>query len=558
MPRQFALVIGINHYRYYPQHPLQFAENDAVAMEAYLGEVKFTEVWRYSDQSPRMGQHSTQPERTNLLRAINRLSNQLRLQPDDSFWFFFSGHGARQAGQDYLLPSDGDPENLTDTAIPIYRVLRALSDCRAGNLILILDACRNHVPDQSKDIGNQTADLAKQTGIITLFSCSPGERSYELPDRKQGAFTYALLDALRGNCPPSRTNAQDLSNYLRQQVPRLASRKGSQTPYVVAEPVEKAVQPLLPVRPSAPPTPAPNIDKLIRQANRHYHNRDFGAARQRLREVLREATKREDREEALELLERIESEMQPPPQTPPRAEPSPVRESVPTYRPPNAPAARDQRAKPSSPPASAPSSQPKTAAAVASSSSAPVSQPGTNWTRQKFLRVAIPAGIGVFVVSVIGELSRQEDTPQNSQMTSGTVDYSTLESLMQAGDWRGADEETFQIMLQVANREEEGWLDTESLENFPCEVLQRLDDLWVQYSDGKFGFSVQTRIWQEVGSPTSYNEQWEAFGDRVGWRKEGSWLSYSDLQFNPDLSPAGELPGVVVVGGLFVGDMLGR
>ncbi|WP_416672553.1 caspase, EACC1-associated type [Egbenema bharatensis] len=172
----------------------------------------------------------------------------------------------------------------------------------------------------------------------------------------------------------------------------------------------------------------------------------------------------------------------------------------------------------------------------------------TTWTRQKFLKVGIPLGIGVIGVSVIGVLSQNEASPP---------DYSTLESLLQANDWRGADDETRQLVLQIANRQQKGWLDEASLENFPCEDLQWLDDLWVQHSDGKFGFSVQARIWQEVGSPTEYNEEWEEFGDRVGWRKDGQWLSYDSLAADLDLSPAGEFPGGDWLGGCGLGGGLG-
>lgn len=305
MTRQFAITIGINHYRYYPR-PLKYAENDAVAMEAYLREVGFAEVLRYSDNSRSFGQDSTHPERTNLLRAITRLSTQLRLKPEDSFWFFFSGHGARQSGQDYLLPSDGDPDNLIDTAIPIDRVMRSLNQCGAGNLVLILDACRNQVPEHSKDIGYQTVELARQSGIITLFSCSPGERLYELPDQNQGAFTYALLNALQGDCPPEHTNAQQLSEYLRQHLFELAKTWGKQTPYVVAEPIEKAISPLLPsLQASVPKSPRPNFEQLMLNAYQAFFSKDFEKAKEVSRTIIRDSPNAEQRANAADLLSQI-------------------------------------------------------------------------------------------------------------------------------------------------------------------------------------------------------------------------------------------------------------
>jgi hypothetical protein len=88
-------------------------------------------------------------------------------------------------------------------------------------------------------------------------------------------------------------------------------------------------------------------------------------------------------------------------------------------------------------------------------------------------------------------------------------------------------------MLKVAGREYAGWLDTESIKKFPCEDLRTIDQLWVEYSNGRFGFSVQKRIYQSLGGTREYN--WEVcakFGDKVGWRKKAEWLYYyEDLTF---------------------------
>ncbi|HEY9611918.1 GUN4 domain-containing protein [Allocoleopsis sp.] len=50
-------------------------------------------------------------------------------------------------------------------------------------------------------------------------------------------------------------------------------------------------------------------------------------------------------------------------------------------------------------------------------------------------------------------------------------------------------------MLKAAGREKEGWLNVKSIEMFPYADLRTIDSLWVKYSDGRFGFSVQNRIW---------------------------------------------------------------
>jgi hypothetical protein len=122
------------------------------------------------------------------------------------------------------------------------------------------------------------------------------------------------------------------------------------------------------------------------------------------------------------------------------------------------------------------------------------------------------------------------------------MDYRKLRDYLAQGKWKEADEETIRVMLAVAKREKEGWLDDKSIDNFPCADLRTIDQLWVKYSGGKFGFSVQKRIYQGFGGTREHNSDiWEKFGDKVGWRKGGSWLYYRYITFDKK-APEGHLP----------------
>ncbi|MCM2404926.1 GUN4 domain-containing protein [Anabaena sp. PCC 7938] len=133
------------------------------------------------------------------------------------------------------------------------------------------------------------------------------------------------------------------------------------------------------------------------------------------------------------------------------------------------------------------------------------------------------------------------------------MNYTRLRDLLAAGKWKEADEETTRVMLAVAKRENQGWLDFNSIDNFPCEDLATIDKLWVNYSNGRFGFSVQKRIYQNLGGTRQYDDKiWDVFGETVGWRKGGYWLSYKDITFDKKV-PEFHLPlsrfWVVGVGG---------
>lgn len=68
------------------------------------------------------------------------------------------------------------------------------------------------------------------------------------------------------------------------------------------------------------------------------------------------------------------------------------------------------------------------------------------------------------------------------------------------------------VKLKIARRVTAGWLQEENIQEFPCPDLQTIDHLWIKYSQERFGFTVQNRIWENVG------EDYGRFGDSVGWR----------------------------------------
>lgn len=81
-------------------------------------------------------------------------------------------------------------------------------------------------------------------------------------------------------------------------------------------------------------------------------------------------------------------------------------------------------------------------------------------------------------------------------------------------------------MLKVANRESQGFLDIKDIEKFPCSDLHTIDQLWVQYSDGRFGFSVQKRIYE------AQDRDWEKVYRALEWE----YTNYSIK------APVGHLP----------------
>ena len=132
--------------------------------------------------------------------------------------------------------------------------------------------------------------------------------------------------------------------------------------------------------------------------------------------------------------------------------------------------------------------------------------------------------------------------PNGSSSVTNT-DCSKLEELLKAGKWQEADSETLAIMLRATNREQEGWLDLEHIQQYPDSGLNTINRLWLNYSNGHFGFSAQKSPWQR----NSYNFSWE-----VGWFKTLSWANESQgrIEFQAifDITaPQGHLPRCILI-----------
>jgi serine/threonine-protein kinase len=138
---------------------------------------------------------------------------------------------------------------------------------------------------------------------------------------------------------------------------------------------------------------------------------------------------------------------------------------------------------------------------------------------------------------------------ENYQSQTG-VDYSQLVNFLKSQAWRQADEETVKLMLECVGKSSQDRLSMLDLETFPCEDLQMINQLWLKYSAGLFGWSVQNNIYdnitrkitEQMGDQRKYYKLiWQNFSDAVGWRVDNQWVYYNNLDFSLN-APRGHLP----------------
>jgi hypothetical protein len=129
-----------------------------------------------------------------------------------------------------------------------------------------------------------------------------------------------------------------------------------------------------------------------------------------------------------------------------------------------------------------------------------------------------------------------------------SVNYKVLRNLLKLGNWEEADRETSRIILLKASnhnlfRAFVGGVSIEKFQKFPCSDLLTLDYLWVENSQGNFGFSVQFPIWQVesqgIPSDTLMSQKLTRFAKEVGWGEDHeSQKLASDRVFNRGYFPS--------------------
>ena len=127
--------------------------------------------------------------------------------------------------------------------------------------------------------------------------------------------------------------------------------------------------------------------------------------------------------------------------------------------------------------------------------------------------------------------------------------YSQLQEYLKAGKFKEADQETSRVILDAVNRSRDD-LTPNDMKQLPCTILQVIDKLWRDYSNDRFGLSIQLSLYMEVGgSIDTLRAQnmgiLEKYGDRVAWRKNGKWEGGNYDNWDLSLSaPEGTFPAL--------------
>ena len=531
---RIALLIGVSEYQ--------------PGLNQLAGAVKDVEAMRRVLQHPEMGDFAESeiivmpnPQRQDMENAIEKLFDNRKR--DDLVLLYFSGHGITDdSGKLYLTNSQTrkyDNGNLVKTtATPASLIHEFMENSRSQRQVIILDACFSGAfAEGMKAKDDSSVDINQQLGgkgRAVLTSSSSSQYSFEQTGEELSVYTRYIVNGIE-------TGAADTDNDGMISVDELHefARKKVQEAAPAMSPKIYAVEEGFKIKVAKAPIGNPKlkyrkeVEKYLRDGiistigNRilKRHQNELGLSDDEVKEIQNEVLEPiriyqanlKEYEEALQ--EALEYET-----TLSQVTQNELKHFQQLLQ------LRDEDVEPihdrlilSS---NHPSEQtiiapPQTTQPLELLNSHLGSEPNTTAVEAREIIKSFP--------------NIQAPTQTYDLSSEKGIDYTRLRDLLTAHNWKEADKETYEVMIKAVGKKSGERFTRDELLNFPCQDLRTIDQLWVKYSEGRFGFSVQKEIYLSVGGKADGkydSDAWKKFVEKVGW----------NLEVTYDGSPQGHLP----------------
>jgi formylglycine-generating enzyme required for sulfatase activity len=261
-PSLYTLLIGINDYESPSLRSLEFAVADVLEFGSFLNERARLAEDRCVKLISSAVRAEARPSRSRILAAFDRFA-QIPMSIADTFILYFAGHAFAVEGETFLMACDSEPGSkdlLTASAVSLRALEPFLRRIRAGQQLLILDACRNEPHGQThgtaevkwdtamtrdiqalaaRDPALQAVSASGRHGRAVLSACWEGSVAFEFPGKRHSWFCYHVLEALgqvqQGPVEFTPQWTQELGCRMRESAPLLLPEAATQQPHLILD-----------------------------------------------------------------------------------------------------------------------------------------------------------------------------------------------------------------------------------------------------------------------------------------------------------------------------------
>ncbi|MGG6268631.1 caspase, EACC1-associated type [Leptolyngbya sp. AN03gr2] len=512
--KRVALLIGVSEYGD-GYDPLPGVVRDVEEMQRVL-----QERGEFTIEPPLLN-----PDPQQMREKIDRFFAS-SASKEDVLLLYFSGHGAldRNAGKDLFLTTcqtRKEQNHLVEaTAIEASFLHRHMQNSRSRKIIVILDCCFSGAFANLLKKGDDLVAFERLSvrGSVVLASSSPNEVSYQpkgsaIEERPLSLYTRFLIEGMEGLAQQQKREwivAQDLHEYA---VRKIQTEYAAATPPKIIVAEEEGYRLPIVRAPKADPQIEYRqfVDSLLQELDRD-PNFDGEIDPDSL-DRDRLEIEREHLGISSEIAAQIEAELQAPFQS--RAEKR----------------KRYERS------------------LQMALKNFPFSDRARKQLKEIQERLSLTdADVAAIEARLVPQASQVVELitppqPIEPETTKAVIapQYQKLEEYLSKGQWKEADDETYRLMITAVGKEEGDWFAREELLSFPCEVLKAINGLWVKYSNGHFGFSIQKEIYLECGGVLDgqqHQEAWDKFCHANGWKVNNKYVDVA----HSTSSPRGHFP----------------
>ncbi|MHC9543283.1 MAG: IPT/TIG domain-containing protein [Vulcanimicrobiota bacterium] len=195
----YGLFVGINTY---PSSPLNYCVNDVNGMKANLTS---SALWSSASITTLTDSQAT---KSDIQSAIATIAGQVTA--NDTFFFYYSGHGSNYAGESYICPVDRTGYTSGDiSATEMQTWVSAMNS--SAKKVFAFDSCHSggfigkgftskFLPMKGSQTVYTGPSFAKQmqtvNNMVFLAACAGSETSVESSSIQHGAFTYYVMEGL--------------------------------------------------------------------------------------------------------------------------------------------------------------------------------------------------------------------------------------------------------------------------------------------------------------------------------------------------------------------------
>lgn len=236
-PDDIAVVIGVKEYANSDVPNVDYAVRDAETMKKYL-----TRTLGFREENIIYIENANGSDFTRIFGTSDNPQGQLYdwVKPGESSVFvYYSGHGAPNpgSGQAYFVPSDADPNYLSQNGYRVNQFYENLAQLPAESVTVVLEACFSGVSTQGPIVREASpVELSVENPVMAMedglaFTAGQADQIASwYSEQGHGLFTYYFLKGIRGDADENddlAVTAREIEKYLTNKVPYRARRMHS-------------------------------------------------------------------------------------------------------------------------------------------------------------------------------------------------------------------------------------------------------------------------------------------------------------------------------------------